>query len=317
MPTFIDPDSRLQRLIGAAQPRLRRVFLRGILQLRRELGVQQLAELIGRGAFEEILPLVEAAAGRVASTSEVVFLDAASDTGEFLSRQLGTIISFNQVNERAVSMMQRARLDLVREIVEDQRAAIRQVLTESTRRGLNPVSAARELRPSLGLTSRQVETVSRFRSLLEQGSARALRRQLRDRRFDPSIRAAAEGRRPLSGSQIDRMTERYRERLLAHRARVVARTEALRSVHQGSEEMYQQAFDRGVLAPDEVTVIWHTARDPRVRDSHEAMEGQQRAQGEPFTSGQGAQLRHPGDPQAPANETIQCRCALSRRVQTS
>ena len=43
--------------------------------------------------------------------------------------------------------------------------------------------------------------------------------------------------------------------------------------------------------------------------------GQVRGIDEPFIVG-GAQLRYPGDPQGPARETVQCRCALTTRLVT-
>jgi hypothetical protein len=40
------------------------------------------------------------------------------------------------------------------------------------------------------------------------------------------------------------------------------------------------------------------------------MDGQERGLNEPFDSPSGAQLMYPGDPDAPAEEVINCRCAV-------
>lgn len=62
---------------------------------------------------------------------------------------------------------------------------------------------------------------------------------------------------------------------------------------------------------------WRTRRDTRVRPSHYALEGAQAALDEPFVSGAGVQIWHPGDPMAPLSETAGCRCRLSYRLVAS
>lgn len=59
---------------------------------------------------------------------------------------------------------------------------------------------------------------------------------------------------------------------------------------------------------------WRTKKDTRVRPSHYAMEGQSVPLNQPFVSGAGVRLWHPGDPMAPLSETIMCRCRLSYRL---
>ena len=109
------------------------------------------------------------------------------------------------------------------------------------------------------------------------------------------------------------MVERYRQRWVKHRAEVIGRTEALRSVHEGVDEMYQQAIEAGELQADQLIEIWNTARDERVRGSHAAMHLQERRPDELFTSGAGNLTRHPGG-FGIAAEDIQCRCAKSHRI---
>lgn len=316
MPSTLDSDERLRALIDRAEPRLRREFLAGILQLRAERSLDELADLIASGQLDEALAALDAAASRFASAVSATFLAAGEDTARFLGDALDQLISFDTVNERAVRLLRNKRSAMIREISEDTRRAIFGALGDASARGLNPRAQAREFRDTLGLTARQQQAVSNFRDALQRGSRVALSRQLRDRRFDRTIETAIREGRQLSAEQIDRMVDRYRDRMVAHRARVIARTEALRAVHEGSEEMYQQAFDEGDLIPENVQQVWLTARDARVRDTHSTMNGQVRPVGVPFTSGAGNQLRFPGDIDAPGSETIQCRCAVARRIVT-
>lgn len=54
--------------------------------------------------------------------------------------------------------------------------------------------------------------------------------------------------------------------------------------------------------------LWITARDLRRRASHVPMEGQCKPIDQPFVSGAGNLLMHPGDPNGPPEEVINCRC---------
>lgn len=311
----LDTEARLLRLIAVAEPRLRLALVNSIVAARAASSLGELEVLIVEGRFEEAVALAaRTGVVRLAGESSAVFVLAGRDTSLFLTDVVEVVVDFDQVNFRAVSTMQQSRLRLIREFTTEQLTATREALTEGISRGLNPREQARAFRDSIGLTAKQQRAVDNYRRLLEQGSSEALQRGLRDARFDSTVQAAVRGDRVLTADQVRRMTDRYRERMLAFRAETIARTEALRAVHQGSEEAYRQAFDEGLLDPGAVTRSWVTARDERVRGSHAAMSGQRRTAGETFVSGNGHRLMHPGDPNAPASETVQCRCALATRL---
>ena len=314
-----DPASRLLGLIAKAEPRLRQALLSSVTAAQGSPALKTLAALIEAGRFEEAVT-VAARAGviRLADETTAVFTQAGAAGATFLSDVLEVTVGFDQVNLRAVNAMQGSRLRLIREFTAEQRGATRSAMVDGIRRGLNPIDQARNFRQSIGLTTRQQAAVENYRKLLSEGSSEALNRQLRDRRFDSTVRRAARSGKPLTRAQVDRMVRRYSERSVAFRAKVVGRTEALRSVHEGTEEMYRQAIDEGHLASDQLTKTWVTAGDERVRGSHASMNGQTRGMDEgPFVSGKGNRLNHPGDIGAPGSETVQCRCVLTTRIDAS
>ena len=53
-----------------------------------------------------------------------------------------------------------------------------------------------------------------------------------------------------------------------------------------------------------------SARMVNTRDSHAALDGVKKTQGEPFETIWGNELDYPGDPKAPAREVINCHCVL-------
>jgi hypothetical protein len=68
------------------------------------------------------------------------------------------------------------------------------------------------------------------------------------------------------------------------------------------------------IEPERIERVWNSTRDGRVRDFHASMSGQKRKPEDLFRDGHGNLLRYPGDPRAPAETTINCRCGLTFSV---
>ncbi len=317
-----DSEKRIEDLLDRAERRIAAIFRTAINATRAELDLEKLADLLARGQTEEALDMLITIARQLGAASSAVFITAGQTTAQFLIDAGIGLIAFDQINDRAVRIMQAAQLELITQFSQEQRNAVRAVLTDGVSRGLGPIEQARHFRTAIGLTERQAMAVMNHRRFLEMaGDAtlpnadqlRALSHKLRDKRFDAAIRRAATNNAPLDKVTIDRMVERYAQKYVKHRAEVIARTEALRAVHQGVNQAYDQAIDEGVLSADRITQKWTSARDGRVRDSHQKLNGQIRPIGGTWQGDYGT-LRYPGDPAAPAAETIQCRCILIRRI---
>lgn len=309
---------RIVALLDRAEPQVRRRFIELVEGSRKIADLNRLARLIEGGRIEEALALVDDIGPGVASALEQAYTAAGLSAAAALRSATDRFIDFNTLNARSVSTLQTTRARLVREITRGQREAILDSIVEGTSLGLRPDQIAPRVREAIGLTRAQRRQVENYRQALRNGSASALRRQLRDRRFDATVRRGLLGqgadRVPLTEEQIDRMVERYRQRFVQHRAATIARTETTAAVSAGDQEMFQQAIDEGAIQPDDIKNVWITAADERVRDSHRAMNRQERPFGEPFVSGDGNLLRFPGDPSAPASDTIQCRCVIRRTL---
>ncbi len=214
---------------------------------------------------------------------------------------------------------------LVTAIVEDQREAVRVVLTASMEAGRGPRAAALDIvgrvnRATgrreggiLGLTSRQAEYVTNMRAELRDPDRMAgyFTRTRRDRRFDGMVRRAMREGKPVAAADVDRISGRYSDRLLKLRGETIARTELMQSLHEAQDEGLRQMVDRGALRTEQIMREWSAASDAATRPTHAAAHGQRRRQGEPFMVG-GYQMMHPGDRSlgAPAAEVIACRCHL-------
>lgn len=313
MPSFEYSDSRIDAILAKAEAIFAKRFRDAIAQIHDTVTFEELELLLSQRRFSEALVQAELAAVNLSNAYITAYMLAAEDVMEFISNSIGITIQFDQVNFRAVREMQEASLSLVQGFTSTQRSATRAALVQGIRMGLNPREQARLFRQSIGLTSKQVRAVANFRRLLEIGSAEALTRALRDRRFDSALRGAVFGDKPLTAEQIDRMVDRYYQRSLVRRSESIARTQSLAAVHRGGDSAFAQAIEAGLIG-DDLSQTWHTAGDGRVRiPSHTFMNGQVRPIGQPFLSGTGNLLRYPGDSRAPAHDVIECRCRKSTR----
>lgn len=168
----------------------------------------------------------------------------------------------------------------------------------------------------MGLTSGQTDAVIRARRELLDLDPNYFSRKRRDARFDGIVSRAIKDGKPLSKADVDRITGRYKDRLLNYRGEVIARTETLAALQAGKSEGFEQLIDAGKVRADQVTKTWRATGDGRTRDSHAAMNGQAVKLREAFTTPDGYKMMHPHDNSlgAPASETIQCRCFYEIKV---
>lgn len=319
MPTFDDPATRLQDLVDQQEPRIAAIFRTAVQALKDEIDLAELADLLEAGRVNDALDRLQVIAERLGSASTVAFVTGGQSAADFLSGAGVGHIVFNQVNHLAVAQMQANRLELVREFTAEQARATSLALVAGVEGGLNPREQARNFRDSIGLTERQWAAVANYRRSLDLvgtdsgGANDALNRALRDKRGDASIRRAVRDSQPLARERIDWLVRRYTERYVKHRSEVIGRTEAMRAVNQGNEEAYRQAIAEGTIDAADLERTWNTRLDGRERRTHMFLNGEKRKWGEVWVTENGV-IRYPGDPEAPAKETIQCRCSLSTRI---
>lgn len=314
MDDVIDPAERVEALLATQQIAFAAGFRTMVAAIKNDVDLTEIANLLERGRLDEALTLALRRAPNLGTLYMDSFVAAAKDTAKFLNKNIAQIVvDFDQSNPFAIEVARENQLRLVREFTQKQTEATRAALLEGIQNGANPNAQARNFRDSIGLTEKQLRAVNRYQASLEAGDGSALNRILRDKRFDATVRRAIENNKPLTSAQIKKMVDRYRERFIAHRSKVIARTEALKSVHQGKQAMYQQAIDSGDLDRESLQSEWQTSLLPNVRDSHSDMHGQIRMFGEEFVSGKGNRAPHPGAFFV-AEEDIQCHCTLSTRI---
>jgi len=121
------------------------------------------------------------------------------------------------------------------------------------------------------------------------------------------IRAAQKNGRPLTKTEIDKMVDGYKRKMLNLRGQTIARTETLNALRAGQYDGFKSMVETGVVRDDEMTREWLPTSDNRTREDHSAMAGVIVAGMEtPFTLPDGSQGMFPGDSSLPPGQTINC-----------
>lgn len=159
----------------------------------------------------------------------------------------GAIIHFDMRNTAVENWLRDHGAELIKQVTDDQIAAIRLAIQKGIEAGRNPRNIAldivgridritgRRVGGIIGLTEQQAEFLANARAELESLNRAYFTRKLRDARFDSMIRRAIEKGEPLNATDIDRILARYSDRLLRLRGETIARSEALAAFNAGRD----------------------------------------------------------------------------------
>ncbi len=237
--------------------------------------------------FSRLILETMAAGGRETATR-------ARKRGSFRAAKKGPLgdLSFDMTNPRAVAWARNHSSQLITGIDEQTRKAIQRIIGESFEQGIPIDKAARRIRPLIGLREDQIDAVN------------SLRDALIDADGGDKIWAGSRAIRVPDDFDDDwlegKLTD-YADRLIASRADLIARTEAIASANYGQQELWLQATDDGLLRGDEQRE-WIVTPDDRLCPYCEALEGSLAPVDGTFEGPDGEKLDGP-----PAHPN--CRCA--------
>ena len=322
-------------------------FLDALDKIAGDIDLDELASLIEQGNVDgavRAVGLEPTAFSAMAAVTGSAIAASGRETSRIVPPRTGrdggkVKFVFRPGNPRAEAAVNDLNTELMRglrggpAITREGANAIREHIREGLRNGDNPRVVARRIRGTwdsqarafrggiIGLTDSQRQTVSRAERQLRSGDPKELRkylgRKLRDKRWDRSVLKAINEGKPLPEKTIRNAVDNYTRKYTQFRAETVARDQALTALQQGQEEALDQAIDEGHVTNNQIVREWQTALDDRVRHAHRQIPGMNpggRRRGEAFQTPLGP-LRYPRDPQGTARNTIQCRCALSVRIQ--
>ena len=320
----------LQDLTKDWEPRLRDAFLASVQDLRDGVNMSQLVAAIEAGNVEEALKQVNIEPAAYAPFVEEM-RSAYNTGGNFTVGNMPPLrdatgasaqMRFDVRDLGAEEWISEHSSKFITETTEDLRQSVRDVLNKGLVEGKNPKTTARDIAGRynratgereggiLGLTSRQRQSIENAASELVNDPGAYLQRKLRNKRYDRYVKKAIETGEPIPADIRQQMINALTSRTEMKRAETVGRTETMTTLHASQREAYQQAIDKGLARPEEIEREWSaTSKSKPTRESHIAMDGQKVKFDEPYVSPvTGARLMYPGDPNAPAEEIINCRC---------
>lgn len=291
------PRDPFDALTEAWEPAIRKAFLEAVQGIVDQAGLAAIEAQIMNGDIEGAI--------RAVGLDPVQFraIDAAitgafNAGGEAFGQQIPAVrdsmtnalvrFYFDIRNQRAETWARERSSNLITEIINDQRQAIRATITSGLEAGINPRTVALDLvgrRDAttgartggiIGLTSQQEQWQRNYAAELASTDAQslnaALQRGLRDKRFDGAIRKAIATGEPISAETQAKMLLAYRSRSLKYRADVIARNESIKALGAAQTEAYQQAIDKGQVRADQIIKIPVSAKDERTRFTHREVE---------------------------------------------
>lgn len=316
-------NQRLKALLGQYDKEIQEAFLRAVRSRSGSINIRELENAIEARDLNRVIniagltradlfPVDQAIVGAYVSGGQTVAASAPAFAVAF---------GFDGRADRATRWAQSHVGGLVTSIVNDQLDMLRDTISRQVLEGVNPRNAALQIAGRvtpdgrqggyIGLSNPQVQYLANARRELTELDARYFTRELRDRRFDPLVRKAIADGKPLAQADIDRVTGRYSDRMLKHRADTIARTESITALRAGRREGIEQGIEQGAIAQERVKRVWSATLDPRTRDDHASMNGQEvEGMDAPFTLPDGSQMLYPGDTSlgASAGQVINCRC---------
>lgn len=198
-------------------------------------------------------------------------------------RALLESVRFDLTNPEAIGWADQMGARLVTRVSDDTKTAIREVTARALRGDVNPQQAARQIRPLVGLTSRDARAVDNLRaSLIERGT---------------------------KPTRITEVTDRYAARLLRARGESIARTEIIDASSEGQQQIWQQAVDQGLLDKQTAGQKWICSAGACAAICA-PMNGQVVGLGQMFTTGDGRQIPRP-------TAHPKCRCGIVLAVTTT
>lgn len=279
--------------------------------VRRSESLANLEYIIETQGISGLLPILDTLPDELSAQLRPVIENAIAESGRVVVQVLPKAavtapVVFSLVNPRVGAYINNYVGQMIREVSDETVKAVQIAVNQGVITGRNPRQIARDFRSSIGLTSRQEQTVQRLRAALEKGEAGYVNSLTTV--TDSAKNAVSAGK--LSESQIDKIVEQTRLRYVKQRTETIARTESLRATSVGQDLAIREGQITGAIS-NELLKRWLYRHDTRTRDAHISA-GETNGwipMNRAFTTPLGP-LMFPRDPNGSASNTINCRCRV-------
>ena len=309
--------------IDKYQPKIREAILKVWEELRKSVSYKELETALVTRGVNGMMEYLDALEPLTRALLMPELQTAMEESGRLVVEILpsgsitipGYTPSVQFTNPYAVQAVQEYSFNLIRELSNETRDAVRLAVTTAVSQGRPPAAIARDYKQTIGLTVQQEKSVQNYRRYLETLDRQALQRQSRDKRSDSTVERAIRDEKPLPKAQVDKLVAAFRRKREAERSLTIARTESMSAMDLGQDMALEQSKQDGALVND-LTQDWNVTRDGREREEHmvtPAMNPDGVAYGDFFQTPLGP-MRYPRDRKyGIASNVINCRCRRSFR----
>lgn len=228
----------------ALEGELRASFLTAVEAALNLLDENELVQLIKGGKQRDIVLLVERlyAEGFVPSSTRYVqaMLAAATAAGASTLTGVTAAAGLQRLSPRVLEFIRREGGKQLQEMGEAQMRTVARIVEQGVREGVGAQKLGRQIRDSIGLLDSHERAHKRYKEALEA-----------------KVNAGE-----MRAETADRNAEIYRQRLIAWRADMIARTESMRAAHGGLVEGWRANQDAGYL-PRDAMMEWYVTEDDR------------------------------------------------------
>lgn len=317
----------IEELLKKFEPEVRSAFMQSIYDARARIDVAKLIEALRRKDVEaavQVIGLKPESFWSMAESVRSAYLSSGAASSTYLPAWANAVFGFNGRDPRAEEWIARYSSDRIQGIVDDEISAVRLFLGDALRdesRGvrsvalditgrMNPVTNRRE-GGILGLTLEQTNWVINARRELHNLDPNYLERKLRDKRFDRIVKKAIKDGKQLSQADIDKVVNRYQDRVAAYRGKTIAENETFTAMANGRHEAMRQLLATG--AAERVTKKWIHGHSMDPRLDHLGMDGEVREFEQPFIMADLTPMQMPHDPIGGAKHSVKCKCTMFYR----
>jgi SPP1 gp7 family putative phage head morphogenesis protein len=230
------------------------------------MGTQGLQKALDTTLPPAIMAVVTAGANVAAATLKRDASKVAAKRAEpFIGKSRTSKITFrfDRTNPGAVLWVERHAAELVTEVTDATRKAIRQIISRVFVEGIPPREAAELLRKVVGLHSRDEEAIQNLRKTILDSPGGKVYAGKR------AIRVPEKG---MTKKALRDTLSKYADRLHNRRALLIARTETIRGSNEGQNQLWRQAIDAGQLSRN-ANRVWIATPDERICPTCEALDG--------------------------------------------
>jgi hypothetical protein len=206
--------------------------------------------------------------------------EEATGVAESQFSDMGIGMKFNLRSPLAENWIRLRAAQDIQYIDATSKKAIRQIILRGFEEGITHQKQAQLIRQYIGLDPRRATALENYeKALIESGA---------------------------SPQAIEKAVLKYRKKLIADRAEVIALTEGHMASNEGYRQANEEAVRRGIIDPNEYERYWMVTRDKRLCPLCEARAGDTAPIGGQFSKGGNGAPLHP-----------RCRCTEGLRSRSS